>query len=453
MICWLPPLTLALAAIATQFDLQSSAAPPKQAAGTAPAPVGAEYVEDLPGVRTGSVSPAARQANTSIINRRLATGAQLRLRPGSRIEIGSSLRLGSGAAIIGDSNTNKPTIFMPAAAFDNREDAAGEGRYGLNAVGINFSGELSGTFRPSHGVRIENVRLRSEQRTGRRLRAIVGQNVTACVVRNVEISGFPMATGLVLASARGCRISNVYVHDFSDDTAWTVLPQSTGIEIDNDIVNRVPSSDTVIEGFRIERLRVSGPLLAKWGYQTDGINVMNNGSRVQIQNGGISDVGEGIDTFGSYGTISDVIINNAYIFGLKFIHGASRNTVRNVTITNVGLAGVNFSGSNQAARDTAGNVITGITITNIDPFGTWRQNSTAGILVSGKGARRAPTGNQVISADIDLGPNGKYGWLDQSTGSANRGTGLRVKGGRSLHRAVLILHGGGSVSLRDRPPQ
>jgi len=431
----------ALALAAFGANLGGEAQAPRPAAQSA-----SSYVEDVPGIRRGAASPAQRLANTDILNTLLARGADLRLRAGTRIEIARSLRLGNGASLLGDSGGEKPVIFMPAASFNNADDGAIGSRYGPSAVGINFSGDVSGAYRPSDGVRIENIHLVSEQRMGRRLRGIVGQNVTNCSIRNVEISGFPIGVGIALASARGCRISGAYVHDFSDSTSWKVRAQSTGIEIDNDLINRTPSSDILIENFRIERLKVGGPLFAKWGFETDGINIVNSASRVQIANGSVSDVGEGIDMFGSDGTIDNVTINNAYIFGLKFIHGASRNQVHNITINNAGLAGVNFSGSDQASQDTSGNVIRGLRITNVDSAGAWRANSSAGVLISGQNSRRAPRGNQVLDAVIDLGPNGKYGWIDQSTGTGNRGSNVRIRGGRSVDRDVLILYGGGSVN-------
>ena len=404
------------------------------------------YVETLPGLRTGAVSERQRLLNSAILNEHLSKGEHLRLRAGTRIEIGSTIRIGSGGAIIGDSGPERPTFYLPASAFNNRNDPAG--RYGRNAVGIDFSGELGGTFRASAGVRIENVRLLSEQAQGRWLHAIVGRNVTNCLLRNVELSGFPTTIGIALASARGCRVTGAYIHDFSDSTAWRALPQSTGIEIDNDLVHGIPSADNVIDHFRIDSLRVGGRLLAKWGYQTDGINILGSAIRTKISSGEISDVGEGIDTFGADGTIERVRIMDAYIFGLKFIHGATGNRVNDVTITNAGLAGVIFSGSDQASHDTAGNIVTRIEIRNIDPAGHWKAHSTAGIMVSGRNSRRVPTRNQIVGAQIDLGPNGKYGWLDQSTGSANRGTDIQIQAGPSLDRPVLILYGGGSV---ERP--
>jgi hypothetical protein len=409
------------------------------------------YVEDLPGVVTGTATAAQRVANSRIINAHLGHGEHLRLRSGTRIEIGRTLKVASGGSIIGDAGSNKPVIYMAADAFNNANDAADRGRYASNAVGIDFSGELGGSFAPSAGVSLANLTVVSEHRMSRRLRAIVGRNVTGCSIRNVEISGFPIAIGLALASARQCLIKNVYIHDFADNTLWQQLPQSTGIEIDNDTVHGIGSSDNRIEHFRIERLELGRQSLAKWGYQTDGINILSSAVRTQIVDGEISNVGEGIDTFGTDGTISHVKISNAYNFGLKFIHGASRNRVGDVVITNAGLAGVTFSGSDVSTRDTAHNVLTDIRIVNVDPNGDWRGNSTAGVLVSGRNSRRLPVDNEVINADIELGTHGKYGWLDDSTGSGNRGSSIAIHGGPALERRVLVLHKGSSVELRTNP--
>jgi hypothetical protein len=225
---------------------------------SAPAQNSDRYVETLPGVRTGIVGSRQRVANTAAINAFLAQGGRLRLHSGTRVEIASTLKIAAGGAIIGDAGASKPIIFMPASEFDNRVDAVDKTRYGSRAVGIDFSGEMLGLLRPSNGVTIENLKLLSESRTGRRLRGIVGRNVVGCVLRNVEISDFPMAIGVALASARGCRMSDIFVHDFYDDTPWGQLAQSTAIEIDNYEVQGIPSSGNSIEGFRIERIRARG---------------------------------------------------------------------------------------------------------------------------------------------------------------------------------------------------
>jgi hypothetical protein len=439
----IPLCLFATASSALLTATNNQALPATRSAGV-PASV---YIEDLPGVTTGSATPAQWTANSLIINAHLHRGEHLRLRQGTRIEIGRSLKVGSGASIVGDAGPHKPIIYMPAAAFNNADDTV-NGRYAGNAVGIDFSGELGGEYRPSAGVILENLSILSERRMGRRLRAIVGRNVTACTIGNVEISGFPIAIGVALASARQCHITDVHIHDFADNALWNQLPQSTGIEIDNDPVNGVGSSDNRIDHFRIERLRLGPQVLTKWGYQTDGINILSSAVRTQIAEGRISSVGEGIDTFGTDGSIRDVDIADVYNFGLKFIHGASQNRANHVTITNAGLAAVTFSGSDVATRNTAGNILMNVRIINVDPNSAWRGNSTAGVLISGRNSRRVPIDNEVIGADIELGDHGKFGWLDDSTGSGNRGRRIIVRGGRALERSVLVLHGASSVEFR-----
>jgi hypothetical protein len=409
------------------------------------------YVEQL-SVVPGRVSAAQRVRNTAMINGALARGITVRIHAGSRVEIASSLIVPSGGAIIGDPGTVKAEIFLPAAHFSNRDDSAGGGRYARSAVGINFSGSVSDPRRATDAVRLENIAIHSDPAMGRRLRGVVGQNVRNCTLRNVEVSGIPTGVGIALASARSCTLTDIYVHDFRETQNWQTRSQSTGIEIDNDIVGGVPSTAISIRRFKIANIIFGGAVLTKWGFETDGINIVGAGSKVAIADGKIDHVGEGIDTFGSDGTIRNVTINEAYIFGLKFVHGASRNIVSNVTITNAGLSGVTFSGSDQAAQDTVGNVITGLKISNIDPHGAWRANGSSGISVSGNKSRRVPRDNRVIDARIDLGPNGKYGWVDGSTGSNNRGTHIDITGGAALDRYVLVQRGGGSVESgrRDR---
>ncbi len=409
----------------------------------------AEFIEDLPGVRTGRVGHAQRVLNTAAINKALAAGAELHLRRHSRIEIASSLVLPSGSALIGSgSGADRPIIFMPASEFDNSDNGSAR-RYGSSAVGINFSGSaLDG---PSAAVRLENFILESDPRMGRYLRGIVGLNVRDCTIRNVEIRGIPTGVGIALASARRCNLSNLYVHDFADQTDWPTLPQITAIEIDNDLVHGIASSGVVIDGFDIEHMRARGAFVTHWGYQTDGINIANVASHVDISNGKIVDTGEAIDTFGSGGIIRNVDIADSYQFGLKFIHGASDNRVSDVRIVNSGIAAVTFSGSLSSRHDTAGNILSNIRIVGIDPAGVFRDHSTAGILINHPASMPGkPRNNRVESTVIDLGPNGKYGWLDTSTGSGNVGSDLTVLGGAHEEKPVWIAHGGGRVTLNPR---
>lgn len=436
-----------VAAVAVGRDINAPTAAPLAAVATEAAPSRTEslYVEQLAGIALGRVGAAQQNQNTRLINAALAAGDVLRLRPGTRVEIGSTLFVPSGGGIIGDPGGAKPVIYMPGQQFTNRVNDVGRDRYGPSAVGINFSGSISGG-QPTAGVRLENFHLQSDPSPGRYLRGIVGRNVQDCEIQGVEISGIPTGIGIALASARRCEIANVSIHDFADSTDWRTLPQSTAIEIDNDLVNARPSTELQIHDFRIANIVVSGPFFSHWGYQSDGINIVNAGAHVSIRDGRISNVGEGIDTFGSYGTIDNVAISETYNFGLKFIHGATGNKVNNVTITDAGLAGVTFAGSCCAHQDTRGNVLSNIFIKNIDPHGAWSSHDTAGVLIAdNRGTAGLPRNNRIINARIELGPNGKYGWLDTSAGSDNEGCHLQIQGGRA--RAVLVLKHGGGVDL------
>lgn len=418
-------------------------------------PANCVNVETISGVVTGVVSDAQRVINTTNINSVLATGKRIWLRAGIRIEIASSLFLASNSGIIGEMGGVRPTIYMPLSKFTNTNNTTVDGtwavntRYGSNAVGINMSGQIGSPYTAKTNIRLENFTLESDPSIGRYLRGIVGLNVTNSQIVEVEVKNFPTAIAICLASVKGVQIRWPYIHDFTDSTNWASLPQITGIEIDNDIVNSVSSSAVLIECPRIENLTVSGALLTNWGYQTDGINICNAGATGRIVAPLIDTVGEGIDCFGSDWCMSDVILKSCYNYGLKFIHGALRNKATNVTVYNPGLAAVGFFGSDVAATNTSYNCVMNLTVNSLDPSNNWPSNNAACVLITDNGATlRKPSENQVIGATLNMGNNGEYGWLDTSTGSNNFGDDIGfVTGGSSIKR-VNVTGTGGSVRLK-----
>lgn len=408
------------------------------------------YLEDISGVVVGSGGNAAN--NAAAINAALATGAYYHMRPGALYRIGASLVLPSNSGLIFEGDHNKPTLLMPAANFTNTDNVTIAGRYSTSAVGINFSGLTSGAYTPTSNVILENFILQSETAIGRYLRGIVGRNVSKCRISGVEIFGIPTGIGVCLASALHPIIENVYVHDFTDSTNWAALPQLTGVEIDNDLVNAINSLDFLVREFRIEDLELTGAALSAWGYQSDGINVCNKGARGRIENGRIKGVGEAMDLFCCDTTIANVTGENIDQYFLKFIHGASRNQASNLTVRNVGIAGVLFSGSTQAGQDTEGNEVRGVSVYGIDPNGVWSGSDTAGILVIDNGGTAGkPRNNQVTDWTIDPGANGKYGYLDSSTGSRNMGHDGDVRDGGALLKRILVQNDSGAASIKTSP--
>lgn len=414
------------------------------------------YIDDISGVVEGSGGNAA--TNAAAINAQLAASpGEYRLKkPAGLYKIGSSLIVPSNCSIIFE-GSRKPTILMPAANFTNNDNSAigTVPRYGTSAVGINISGLKTGVFTANTNIKLENFILQSETTIGRWLRGIVGQNIRDCEINDVEIYGIPTGIGIALASAIRCSIRQPYIHDFFDSTNWGTAAQSTGIEIDNDTVNSVVSSDVTITEFRIENISGSGPALIPTGsgLQTDGINIAKSQSVVRVSNGRIYNVGEGIDHFGKNSTFDNIVMDSLYNFGLKFVHGASGNVATNLVITNAGLAFVLFAGSTQVSIDTANNVVSGIMGKTLDPNAVWSASQSAAVLISDNGV--SPTGkprnNKVIGADFDLGANGDCGWLDSSTGSKNFGYQLDIANGASMQRRILVQNGAGAAQHVGSP--
>jgi hypothetical protein len=411
------------------------------------------YLEDISGVVEGSGGNAA--TNSTAINAAFVGGAHYNMRPGALYKIGASLIIPSNSSLVFE-GSNRPTILMPAANFTNADNSASgtTPRYGTNAVGINISGLKTSPYTANSNIVLENFILQSETTIGRWLRGIVGQNITNCQINGLEVYGIPTGIGICLASAIRCSIDGAYVHDFFDSTVWGTATQSTGIEIDNDTVNSVPSSDVSITNFRIENITGTGTAFIPTGsgLQTDGINIAHADAQVRVAHGRIYNVGEGIDHFGKNSTFDDIVMDTLYNYGLKFIHGASSNVATNIVVTNAGLAFVVFAGSSVAARDTANNRVVGLVGRTLDPSGNWSASSSAGILfIDNVGTTGKPRHNTVTSAYIDPGANGDYGWLDSSTGAKNFGFELDIAEGAGLQKRITVQNGAGAAQHVGSP--
>lgn len=408
------------------------------------------YIEDISGFTTGSSGDAA--ANATVLNAALATGTVYEMRPGELYRIGSRLNIPSNAGLVFN-GSRKPTIYMPAANF-TRADNLYATRYGTNAVGIGVYGQLSGSYTPASNVSLAGFILQSEVNGNRSISGIAAQNAKNLTIDGVEIFGLPLGIGVNLQSVVGASVRNLWCHDFYSDTTLAALvtnaPNATGLMVGGDEVNGIASSGILIDGFRMENIRVGTNFrIANGGEQSDGVNIAATSSRVTVANGIITNIGEGVDCFGSDCIFDNLQMTDMYIFGMKFIHGAQRNKASNISVVNVGLAGAVFSGSSFATQDTSANIINNLSVKNLNANGAWTPNDTAGVLFNDNSAVNCrPRDNQVNGAYIDPGAGGKYGWLDTSTGSGNVGHNVQVKTGALLGRSVLVINNGGKVQLK-----
>ncbi|WP_293966298.1 hypothetical protein [Sphingomonas sp.] len=322
------------------------------AAGSAVAatPIRHNYIDDLAGFVPGRTDPVSAAANSAAVDAAFASGLRaLHIRPGTSFAIARSLVLPSGGTLVGHGKgQQRPTIVMPAACFTNDRGDAGS-RYGPTAAGIVVATD-NRAAQAAQGVRIVNIALRSERRDGRVLRGIVARNVVDLELADVDISGLPVGVAFCLASIRGSsRIERCRAHDCRSDRDWGAQhPQITGLEIDNDRIDDVATTGLVVDGFRAEDLTVGPAFLAAHGYETDGVNICapeatgNLFRDILVRN-----VGEGIDTFGCDSRFEKVVAQNCHIYGIKCVHGASRNVFDRPIIRNAGLAGITVSGSNE----------------------------------------------------------------------------------------------------------
>lgn len=408
------------------------------------------YVEDIPSFAVGTSANA--MTNATVLNTALAAGVVYNLRPGEFYKIGCRIDVPSNGGLVCDSS-RKPTIYMPAANFTRANNLYAT-RYATNAVGIGIYGQTSGSYTPASNAILAGFMLQSEMNGDRNITGVAAQNARNLTLDDLEIFGFPLGLGINLQSVIGALLKAIWCHDFYSDTVLAALatnaPNATGIMVGGDEINNIPSTGIVIDGYRLENIR-NGPHFrsANGGEQSDGLNIAATSATVTAINGVISNVGEGIDCFGSDCIFNNTQMKDLYTFGLKFIHGAQRNKASNTSITNTGLAGVVMSGSSVANQDTAGNIVTSLTVENLNANGAWSSSDSAGVLIMDNGAVNCrPRDNQVRGAQIEPGAAGKNGWLDSSTGSGNIGYDIDIKPGASQSRIVLVTNGAGKVQLK-----
>jgi hypothetical protein len=329
-------------------------------------------------------------------------GGSVRLQSGKVYTVTTKINVPSNCGIIGDGT---PIIYAPALSFNNTSLS---NKYAANSAVVDLSGQLVSPFAKNEDVFIEGVRIQSETSQGRMVDAIVCRNVNNVRVNGCEFFGFPVGCGIRAASLSGSIIfTDNNIHDFYDNTTgWVGLPQSTGIEIDNERINSLYSAGVKITNNEINSIQFGPAAISAYGYQTDGVNVAGTQTFDYIISGNrINLCGEGIDTFGERGAIIGNAINNTYGFGIKLIHGASLNSIQGNVIRNTGIAGIVVSGSNIAGvGDATKNNIIGNVIENIDYLGVWAASSgTAGIKIDGSGAgyTSRPTNNIFIGNSID----------------------------------------------------
>jgi len=304
-------------------------------------------------------------------------------------------------------------LYMPAANFNNTT-LGYPARYGANAVGVYAHGLLAAPWTMLVHPVVKGIRFVGEVEDGRFVNPLVVQNATQAQIVGNQLSGFPLGVAIKIQSCwMDCVVADNYIHDFLDNTTgWNIadVPQITGIEVDNDIWNGLSSYHVAIRDNTIRNMLVGAEFLAKYGYQTDCINIARNTTfKTSVADNHLDTCAEGVDNFGIQGTINNNNIMNTYNFGIKDIHGGSFTTIVGNSITNYGVGGIAIVGSSYTSDPNVDNVLIAANSVSFGNYGgNWGSWDNAAISV-GQFTSSGPV-NILITGNILRPANGDYAY-------------------------------------------
>lgn len=345
--------------------------------------------------------------DTAAFDKAVRGGASVISIPRGTYRLTRQIAIPSGVTLQG---TGNPKIILDVAGFDETNIAR---TYEANACAFLFQqctgGGVSGlTFAPSAYGK-EHV-----------VMAIALRDCANMQISDCTFNGFSKTKIIRVDSCTDCSVSDNHFRDCL--LASSSPAQLTCIDIDDNRV-RGGSARIAATGNQMRAIGVSPEFLAAFGDQTDGINISHASSAGHyIARNTMEKVGEGIDCFGHDCVIENNILRNCHSFGVKLIHGAQRNVVRDNRIEFPGLGGIVLTGSGQDGNDTAENIITGNTISGVGAGGHWPEATTFGIKLEDDHGGRTARKNHVVANTIRPGPRMVIGILetDQAIGNVVR---------------------------------
>ncbi len=358
--------------------------------------------------------------DTVAINAALAalsgTGEYLRM-PVGTYNVSSTINIPTKTGMIGDRGAK---IFALKSGFNNVTDPTD--LYSSNTMVIDMSGGTVSPFTANDDQKLIGMVIEFETFDGTVVNAVTARNCSNVEIDRNEIKNFNTSTGISLQSlTKGGRITNNYIHDFSNTKdyggSYTVGDINLfGIEVDDDRINDVISSHVLIEGNHIENIAHTGAALTAYTDQSDAIGIQK-GTYIKVLGNTLVDVNEAIDLYGEYCIVSNNVCKDNLGFGIKLIHGARFNTVSNNQVTNAGYGGIVVSGGAATLPNTEYNLFSDNVIIGIDPNNDI-VGTTGCIQVDDQGNGTA-NNNSFVNNILDAGTYGQYNIVVQQAGSIN----------------------------------
>jgi hypothetical protein len=230
------------------------------------------------------------------------------------------------------------------------------GRFGSNAIGIVIGHQSSGGVRRAN-IRMSGIKFLGNNPSGLAQYPVELRNLSDCEIDHCEFTGFGMGIMIGIYGCWNTQIHHNYIHDCLESGIYPAVsagdaadsaPNVTAIGSMNDFAAyHGVSKGTHIYENHIKNIHFTGAGLARHTDQSDGINLaeMSGLTYFNIHDNYIESVAEGCDIFECYGKVHNNHLFGCNIFGLKFIYGASYNTIDSNTIIAAGAAGIVCQGS------------------------------------------------------------------------------------------------------------
>lgn len=261
---------------------------------------------------------------------------------------------------------------------------------------------------------------------------------------NISFSGFHASVLFGVNSAGAGRKRNVHIASATScgitqgSSYWTGTPQTTVLEIDNDIVSSTPSKPIVARIDLVKDILFSGTALTDFAQQTDVVNVVgqgaNSSSGHDITVGHVDGVGELFDFQGWNITGRCGTAKNIYNDVVKLIHGAQYCSVEIGAVEASGRSVAAIFGSTTADRDSIHNTVRIGTVKTPGTYGLGTSGETSIVLFGNTTSTYKPKRNFVyVDNFLGDGTTLDYAVRDGGTDQSNanevhigRGSGFAV---------------------------
>ena len=258
--------------------------------------------------------------DSSALQKALDTGKLVFLAPAKTYAFGSQLTPPSNGGFVGGGTLK---MLTSAGKFDASAYGAA---YAANVTGVLVSGAVN--------TRIE-ARFDMEANAGIRVcHPLAVRNSTNVTVIGEAANFKEMQHGALSWDSNVGGYVRWYAHDMTPNSTTLGSMQVTGFTVDDNRIGGVNSTGLIFD-VTAKNLRLGASARVTYGEQSDGVNIRSQGYSGFVGRIYAEEVGEGLDCYGDNNNIQ-VAVKNAYMYGVKLIHGAAHNEI---TATVDGTAG------------------------------------------------------------------------------------------------------------------